>query len=60
MAGFQGMRYTEMLHLILQSAEERLGIVARPQLAQAVAGNGVQIPIAHSVAGSLQAAVPPG
>ena len=42
MAGFQGMRYTELLHLILQSAEERLGIVAKPQaVAQpAVASNG--------------------
>ncbi len=41
MAGFQGMRYTELLQLILQAAEERLGIVAKPQLAQvATASNG--------------------
>ncbi len=35
MAGFQGTRYTEVLLQILQSAEERLGIVARPQAQQA-------------------------
>ena len=45
MAGFQGMRYTELLHQILSSAEERLGIVAKPQ-AQAVAGNGAVAPVA--------------
>jgi D-alanine-D-alanine ligase len=31
MAGFAGMRYCDLLKQILQSAEERLGIVARPQ-----------------------------
>ena len=34
MAGFQGMRYTELLAQILQSAVERLNIVARPQAQQ--------------------------
>ena len=38
MAGMQGMRYAEMLLQILQSAEERMGIVAKPQLQ--VAANG--------------------
>jgi D-alanine-D-alanine ligase len=33
MAGFQGMRYSELLGLILTAAVERLGIVAKPQLA---------------------------
>ncbi len=41
MAGFQGMRYTEVLLQILQSAEERLGIVAKPQPQHAaMASNG--------------------
>ncbi|MGE5510613.1 MAG: methyltransferase domain-containing protein [Bacteroidota bacterium] len=35
MAGFQGIRYTELLSQILASAEERLGIVARPQVLHA-------------------------
>lgn len=35
MAGFQGMRYAELLAQILAAAEERLGIVAKPQTAQA-------------------------
>ncbi len=35
MAGFGGMRYAEMLGQILAAAEERLGIVAKPQTAQA-------------------------
>jgi D-alanine-D-alanine ligase len=34
MAGFQGMRYTELLAQILQSAVERLNIVAKPQAQQ--------------------------
>jgi D-alanine-D-alanine ligase len=38
MAGFQGMRYSELLGAILQSAEERLGIVARPQQQSSQAG----------------------
>jgi D-alanine-D-alanine ligase len=37
MAGFQGMRYTELLAQILQSAVERLNIVARPQTQQSEA-----------------------
>ncbi len=50
MAGFQGMRYTELLHQILQAAEERLGIVAKPQAQAAAAGNGVvHAPIAGNV-----------
>ena len=40
MAGFQGMRYSEMLAQILQAAVERLGITAKPASAQAGAGNG--------------------
>jgi D-alanine-D-alanine ligase len=49
MAGFQGMRYTELLHLILQAAEERLGIVARPQASapHAVASNGTHATAPH-------------
>ena len=35
MAGFQGTRYAEMLAQILAAAEERRGIVAKPQKAQA-------------------------
>jgi D-alanine-D-alanine ligase len=44
MAGFQGMRYTELLSQILAAAEERLGIVAKPQMLPAVAGNGSALP----------------
>jgi D-alanine-D-alanine ligase len=42
MAGFQGMRYTDMLAQILQSAVERLGVVAKPaaQQGSVAAGNG--------------------
>jgi D-alanine-D-alanine ligase len=42
MAGFQGMRYSELLGQILQAAIERLAITARPApLPNAVAsGNG--------------------
>ena len=35
MAGFQGMRYSELLGQILQAAVERLGIVAKPAAQQA-------------------------
>jgi len=42
MAGFGGTRYTELLSQILLAAEERLGIVARPQ-ANATAGNGAAL-----------------
>ena len=44
MAGFQGMRYAELLSQILQAAVERLGVVAKPVQAQVGNGNG------HSVA----------
>jgi hypothetical protein len=37
MAGFQGMRYSELLSQILLAAVERLGITAKP--AQAAAGS---------------------
>ncbi|HXF54649.1 MAG TPA: methyltransferase domain-containing protein [Hyphomicrobiaceae bacterium] len=40
MAGFAGMRYSELLRQILQAAEERLGIVAKPQLALGAPANG--------------------
>jgi hypothetical protein len=30
MAGFQGMRYSELLAQILQAAVERVGVVAKP------------------------------
>jgi D-alanine-D-alanine ligase len=36
MAGFCGMRYTELLAQIIGAAEERLGIVAKPQATAAV------------------------
>jgi D-alanine-D-alanine ligase len=39
MAGFQGMRYSELLGQILQAAVERLGVTAKPAQA-AVNGNG--------------------
>jgi D-alanine-D-alanine ligase len=39
MAGFQGLRYSELLAQILQAAVERLGVTARPAAQQAV-GNG--------------------
>jgi D-alanine--D-alanine ligase len=45
MAGFQGMRYTELLSQILAAAEERLGIVAKPQVVSAM-GNGALSPMA--------------
>jgi hypothetical protein len=34
MAGWQGMRYPELLAQILQAAVERLNIVAKPQVPQ--------------------------
>ena len=37
MAGFQGMRYSELLGQILLAAEERLGIVGKPQALQSAA-----------------------
>ena len=55
MAGFQGMRYTELLHQILQAAEERLGIVAKPQALPATAGNGsMTVPTAAPTAAMAQ------
>jgi D-alanine-D-alanine ligase len=51
MAGFQGIRYSELLGQILAAAEERLGIVAKPQAAHSPAmANG-----AHGVAGTAVA-----
>ncbi len=47
MAGFQGIRYTELLSQILAAAEERAGIVAKPQLALTAGSNGPQ-PVAQS------------
>ena len=41
MAGFAGIRYSELLGQILAAAEERLGIVAKPQAA--VAANGAAV-----------------
>jgi D-alanine-D-alanine ligase len=40
MAGFQGMRYSELLAQILAAAEERLGIVAKPQVSSTTAAAG--------------------
>jgi D-alanine-D-alanine ligase len=40
MAGFQGMRYSELLAQILAAAEERLGIVAKPQVSSTIAATG--------------------
>jgi D-alanine-D-alanine ligase len=43
MAGFAGIRYSEMLGQILQAAVERLGVVGKPALQQAgtiTSGNG--------------------
>jgi D-alanine-D-alanine ligase len=40
MAGFQGMRYSEMLAQILLAAVERLGVVAKPAAQQAAAATG--------------------
>jgi D-alanine-D-alanine ligase len=50
MASFQGMRYTELLSQILGSAEERLGIVAKPQVMPAAASNGSLAPSAGTAA----------
>jgi D-alanine-D-alanine ligase len=40
MAGFQGMRYSELLGQILQAAVERLGITAKPAAQISANGNG--------------------
>jgi D-alanine-D-alanine ligase len=49
MAGMQGMRYSELLGQILQSAEERLGIVAKPQVVAAQANGATASPPAAHV-----------
>lgn len=49
MAGFQGMRYSDLLGQILQAAVERLGIVGKPQLT-AANGNGAQTTTAKAEA----------
>jgi D-alanine-D-alanine ligase len=56
MAGFAGIRYSELLGQILSAAEERLGIVARPQVAIAGApavANGNTAHAGNGQAGSL-------
>jgi D-alanine-D-alanine ligase len=60
MAGFGGIRYSELLCQILQSAEERLGIVAKPQVLHVAAnghgaGNGAGNANGHSGAAIVQA-----
>jgi hypothetical protein len=40
MAGFQGMRYSELLGQILLAAVERLGVVAKPAAQSTANGNG--------------------
>ncbi len=40
MAGFQGMRYSELLAQILQAAVERLGVVGKPAQQQAAGAGG--------------------
>ena len=51
MCGFQGTRYTELLQQILMAAEERLGIVAKPQAVIAASGNGVHVAGQAAVSG---------
>ncbi len=54
MAGFAGIRYSELLGQILVAAEERLGIVARPQVAIAGAaanGNAAHVGNGQATAG---------
>ena len=58
MAGFTGMRYAELLRQILAAAEERLGIVAKPQAAVVGAngngnGNGHPAPAGTGAGASL-------
>jgi D-alanine-D-alanine ligase len=58
MAGFQGMRYSELLAQILLAAEERLGIVAKPQVASAGATGGATYappPASHTFMAAPQA-----
>lgn len=43
MAGFQGIRYAELLAQILGAAEERLGIIAKLQAAAPAASNGAHV-----------------
>lgn len=57
MAGFQGMRYSELLAQILAAAEERLGIVAKVQVAASVtaAPNGSHLPASATSSAMLAA-----
>ncbi len=48
MAGFQGIRYAELLGQILGAAEERLGIIAKLQAALPVNGNGSHAQVSTS------------
>ena len=62
MAGFGGIRYSELLGQILQSAEERLGIVAKPHAgAPTAAGqlNGAHGPSAGTQPQPVSACAPP-
>jgi len=52
MAGFQGLRYADMLHQILQAAEERLGVIARPQVVQ----SGSALPVTAGAPGQQPSA----
>ncbi|MEQ1611679.1 MAG: hypothetical protein ABL904_02920, partial [Hyphomicrobiaceae bacterium] len=54
MAGFAGIRYSELLGQILAAAEERCGIVARP--AVAMAANGTHAPATAHAANTNVAA----
>ena len=56
MAGFQGMRYTELLAQILAAAEERLGIVARLQAAQPAAGGNGAVTQSNGIGAQAQGA----
>ena len=55
MAGFAGIRYSELLGQILLAAEERLGIVARPQVAIAGAPGATNGNTAHAGNGQVTA-----
>jgi D-alanine-D-alanine ligase len=57
MAGFQGMRYSELLGQLLAAAEERLGIVARLQVPASIAAtpNGSHLPASATSSAMLAA-----
>jgi D-alanine-D-alanine ligase len=59
MAGFAGIRYSELLGQILAAAEERCGIVAKPQVAAGANGatvvNGAGAQTTHAAAGQTAA-----